>query len=105
MNSPAIVITAYNRPEGLSRLLKSVADASYDSNNVTLVISIDKSDSNKVYELADSFEWKYGQKKVIKHNEHLGLKEHILRCGDLTDQYGSIILLEDDLIVSPWFYK
>ncbi|MEM7040943.1 MAG: hypothetical protein AAF570_28525, partial [Bacteroidota bacterium] len=29
---------------------------------------------------------------------------HILKCGDLSMEFGSIILLEDDLLVSPWFY-
>ncbi len=105
MNNPAIVITAYNRPNGLSRLLKSVATAHYHTDNIPLIISIDKNDKDEVYEIADSFDWKFGEKKVIQNSEHLGLKEHFLRCGDLTSQYERIVLLEDDLIVSPWFYK
>src|SRR6185295_10157403 len=35
----------------------------------------------------------------------LGLKEHILRCGDLSQTYGAVIVLEDDLYVSPEFYQ
>lgn len=47
----------------------------------------------------------YGTKIIIKHQENLGLRKHILSCGDLTEKYGNIILLEDDLFVSPYFYN
>ena len=35
----------------------------------------------------------------------MGLRKHILACGDLSVEYGSVILLEDDLYVSPFFYE
>ncbi len=105
MISPAIVIAAYNRPSSLKRLLDSVAAGRYETNNIPLIISIDKSESHEVSSLADLFEWKHGDKRIIRYTEHLGLKEHIFRCGNLTNEYGSIIILEDDLIVSPQFYK
>jgi hypothetical protein len=100
---PAIVVSAYNRAHSLKRLLKSLSCAFYNS-NVTLVISIDKSNSDDVFEVANNFEWYNGEKIIIKHKENLGLKNHILECGNLTSIYGSIILLEDDLYVSPFFY-
>ncbi len=75
-------------------------------NDTTLIISIDNDGKNKyVFELAEKFDWKFGQKKVIYHNEHLGLKRHILNCGKYCYEYGSIIMLEDDLVVSPFFYE
>jgi hypothetical protein len=104
-NNPAIVVSAYNRSLPLYRLLQSIANAKYGEDKITLVISLDKSDNQDVYALADSFEWKQGEKKIIKHTTHLGLKEHILTCGDLTAQYNSVIILEDDLLVSPYFYE
>lgn len=105
MNRPAIVIIAYNRPDALKRLLTSVENASYpEGDKVTLVISIDKSDSDSVVRVAEEFEYTHGDKKVIVRQQRLGLREHVLLCGDLTDEYGSIIVLEDDLFVSPMFY-
>jgi uncharacterized protein Veg len=100
---PVIIVAAYNRPSSLTRLLDSLVKAIYDS-DVTLVISIDKSDSEDVVQVANNFDWNNGKKVIIKHNENLGLKKHILSCGNLTREYGSIILLEDDLYVSPFFY-
>jgi hypothetical protein len=101
--SPTIIVAAYNRTHSLKRLLTSLTKAIYDT-NVTLVISIDKSNSEDVFDVASNFDWTNGEKLIIKHDENLGLKKHILACGDLTKKYGSIILLEDDLYVSPFFY-
>ncbi len=100
----AIIISAYNRPESLKRLLNSIASAVYDDSNIPLVISVDKSDNDEVRQIAEAFEWKNGEKRLIFHDENMGLRNHILFCGDLASEYGSIILLEDDLYVSRYFY-
>jgi hypothetical protein len=101
--APAIVVVAYDRDHSLSRLLTSVSNASFDS-PADLIISIDKNDNQEVYDVAHAFNWEHGEKRVLEKNAHLGLKQHILQCGDLVEQYGSVILLEDDLFVSPYFY-
>ena len=105
----AIVVIAYNRIESLKRLLSSLENADYPEGvEVPLVISIDRQadDKNKdVYELAKDFEWHFGDKEVIYHEKNLGLKAHVLSCGDLSLRFGSVILLEDDLYVSPAFYS
>lgn len=102
---PAIIVIAYNRDACLQRLLSSLARANYPTNNITLVISIDKSDNNSVKEVAEQFNWPHGAKEVILHEQRLGLKKHVLSCGALSEKYGAVILLEDDLIVSPYFYS
>lgn len=102
---PAIVVVAYDRVRALERLLKSIADSDFSGySDVTLVISIDNSGNTGVYEAADAFSWEYGEKRVIKRKDRMGLKKHILSCGDMTEEFGSIIMLEDDLFVSPLFY-
>ncbi|MEM6265771.1 MAG: glycosyltransferase [Bacteroidota bacterium] len=104
---PAVVVVAFNRVEALKRLLSSLAKADYPDQQVPLVISIDN-DQNRnkdVVEAANSFQWTHGEKKVIYQETNLGLRAHILKCGDLTQEYGSIVLLEDDLFVSPMFYR
>ncbi len=105
MHQPAIVISAFNRPHSLQRLLSSLAQAEYLYKDIPLVISIDKSETDNVVQIAESFEWKFGVKHIVKHDAHLGLREHILYCGDLTATYGTVIILEDDLYVSPHFYS
>ena len=103
---PAIVIAAYNRPKSLSRLLQMIAASKYPNGvDIPLVISIDGGGVDSVVDVAQSFEWQCGTKEVVVHSENLGLREHILRCGDLTEKYGAIIMLEDDLGVSRFFYE
>ncbi len=105
MDKPVIVVPAYNRPGSLRRLLDSLAAADCPP-GTRLVISLDPGGENgrAVRQLAQQFHWPHGAKKVIQHTQHLGLIEHIFFCGDLTQKYGRIILLEDDLVVSPVFY-
>lgn len=102
---PVIVVVAFNRVRSLERILASLSKAIYPA-GTKLIISIDNNGKNlDVKELAEKFEWHAGEKEVAYKNEHLGLRKHILSCGDLSYQYGSVIILEDDLVVSPYFYK
>ena len=103
MNIP-IVVVAYNRKNSLFRLLNSLNEGYFESNDVELIISIDCGDNQDVYNIANDFIWKHGIKKVIYHNEKLGLQKHVLKCGDLVKKYEAIIMLEDDLYVSKFFY-
>ena len=102
--SIAIVVVAYNRDKSLERLLQSLSCA-FIGNETPLIISVDKSNNTKVAQVAKSFEWKFGKKEVVCHNENLGLRKHILGCGKLLDSYDAIIVLEDDLFVSKNFYS
>lgn len=99
----AICCIAYNRVDSLNRLLNSLSKAYYNE-SVTLIISIDKSNTDIVERYADAFEWKFGNKIVRKHEQNLGLRKHVLECGNLVNNYDAIIILEDDVTVAPSFY-
>lgn len=106
MVKATIVIAAFNRKQSLARCLQALSKAHYEDHSPRLVISIDRGSSNKdIWELAELFHWRHGPKTVLYQEEELGLKRHILACGELTRQYGPIILLEDDIFVSPFFYS
>jgi hypothetical protein len=104
--SPVIVVVAYNRPDSLKRILTSLTNAK-NIYNVKLIISIDNSEpeNDDVRQIALDYSWPFGEKQVIYQEKKLGLRKHILQCGDLTREYGSVIILEDDLFVSPYFYN
>lgn len=103
--TPAIIAIAYNRPKALLRLLTSLNKAQYHEGiSVPLIISIDKSSTDEVEKVANDFEWKHGEKIINARKENMGLKKHVLSCGDYTKIYGSIIVLEDDLYVAGDFY-
>ena len=102
----AIVVVCYNRLDGMLRTLESVKAAQYMGDDVALIVSIDKSDKQDVLCVAaNRFEWPFGPKVVRRFPERQGLRAHVLQCGDLTDNYEAVIVLEDDITVAEGFYS
>ena len=101
----AIVVVGYNRLKSITRLLNSLLEAHYPEKPVPLVISIDCSGDETLYQYVCDFNWPFGEKYVNIQKERLGLKHHIFQCGDLTRFFKAVVLLEDDLCVSPYFYE
>lgn len=104
---PAIVIVGYNRKDSLERVLRSVIHAEYFNDDITLIVSLDHSEKEE--ELVQTVEryrekWTHGILEVRTTKKRLGLRNHILKCGDITSEYGAVIILEDDIVVSPYFY-
>lgn len=105
MSSIAIIVVSYKRIDCFKRLLASLDKADYGSDKVPLIISIDKSDSTIIESEANSFEWKYGDKIINARSENMGLRRHILSCGEYLNTYDAVVILEDDLVVSKGFYS
>lgn len=101
----AIVIPCYKRIEALSTLCQSLLKAGYGGDEVTLVFSIDYAEGSQVYSFAESFQWPFGKKEIIRHPSNIGLRNNIISCGSLTEKFDAVILLEDDLEVMPSFYQ
>ncbi|HJV48210.1 MAG TPA: hypothetical protein VJ549_02945 [Geothrix sp.] len=105
MPNLAIVVIGYNRPHALSRLLDSLDRVAFDGHQVPLIISLDRSGNEEVQRVAEAFAWKHGPKTVRTFPQRLGLKKHVLACGDLTRDHEHLIVLEDDLYVSRNLYR
>ena len=101
----ALVVVGYNRPASMKRILESLNRAQYDYEEIPLVISIDYSGNEEVINEAEKFQWEHGYKHLICHEERMGLRKHIISGGDLTHEYGAVMILEDDLYVSPDYYN
>jgi hypothetical protein len=103
---PVILVVAFNRPKELANLLKSLASANYDEiDNVDLVISVDGGGDLEVINVAQEFSWDMGSKKVITLGNNIGLKRNIIESSSVVNEYDSIVVLEDDLIVGRNFYQ
>lgn len=100
----AIIVVGYNRPDCMSRLLSSLNCAVYDQ-DVPLIISLDNSGTDSVERIANEFVWKHGEKRVVTHEKRLGLKAHVLECGNRTSEFEHVVVFEDDLYVSPHFFS
>lgn len=101
----AIVIVGYNRVDGIKRLVSSLKDAHYDGQLVPLVISIDASGNEELYNYVYQVEWEHGEKYVFIQSERLGLKKHIFKCAEFVKYFKGIIMLEDDLYLSKEYYR
>ena len=102
---PAICCIGYNRSLSMQRLLDSIGCAYIPYDDVTLIVSIDESDkSDEVETVARGFVWTHGEKVIRRYEKRQGVINHTLQCGNLTNIYGAIIYLEDDIVVAPGFY-
>lgn len=100
----AVVVVGYNRLKPIQRLFSSLLRADYGGKEVPLVISIDCSNDETLYNYVRNIDWPYGNKYIRIQEKRLGLKDHILQCGDLTQYFRAIILLEDDIYVGEFYY-
>ena len=96
---PTIVVVAYNRPDKLRRLLQSLSRTLAVHDRPTkVIVSVDGGHPET---LAVARSSPIEDVEVIAQTSRKGLREHVLWCGDLCERYGAIVVLEDDLILSP----
>lgn len=108
MTKIGIVVIGYNREDSIQRLLDRLNKCFYGNNkNIPLVISLDNCGSDEVQKCAESFEWKFGKKIIRTYPKRLGLKNHILKCGDFINEFNwdASIVFEDDVYPSVGFYN
>ena len=102
----AIIAVGYNRPDSMKRLLNSICSAEYSDHTIDLIISVDRSNIyDQVVDVANCVEWTHGELIIRTFEKRQGLRQHILQCGDYTDIYDAVIVFEDDIIVSPYYFE
>lgn len=101
----AIIAIGYNRVNSMRRLINSLLCADYLNDKVDLIISIDNSGTTCVEEYAASIEWPFGNKIIKTYPKRMGLRNHILTCGDYVEGYDGVAVFEDDIFVAPTFYS
>jgi hypothetical protein len=104
-----IAVFAYNRPEHLRRSLESLAACRLaDESRLTIYCDGPKTpdEAEKVAEvrrIAASRQW-CGQVRIVHREANLGLANSVMAgTGEQCGQYGRVIVVEDDLVLSPWF--
>jgi hypothetical protein len=102
IKKPVIVVAAHNRYESIIHLLKSIYKS--DGRKCKIIISIDGGGDSRISKIENYSEFNLNIELKV-HSEILGLRRHLLYCGSLSKTYGSVIVLEDDLVVFPGFYS
>jgi hypothetical protein len=115
-----IKVLAFNRLDSLSRCLNSLSAANYGGDTVHLHIHVDHfvltneslnvidkklEESRKVLNFIDGFDWKFGNKVVHYRTDNVGLQAQWLEAWWPSSDHEFAFIVEDDLEVSPLFYK
>ena len=107
-------VLAYKRPKSLSRLLRSLKDASYDGDPIDLHIHVDApaqaADEEQVAQVrkvasVEQASWPFGTATVEEAREHRGLRDMWLQSWTPRSLSERALILEDDLEVSPQWYR
>lgn len=110
--SIVIKVLAFKRPESLRRLWLSLLAADYGGCDVPIEIVVDAArDSSEqplvsqVIALASSLEWPFGAKTMRVHEVNQGIGGQWLSAWSPASARECAFVLEDDLVVSPLFFK
>ena len=101
---PTVVVPCFRRPRALARLLRTIAGAVHPA-GTNLVISVEGDPHPAVVQIAQEFQAPNVNPEVILRDRRMGLREHLLACGDLAIERGAVIILEDDLVVDRYYYQ
>jgi glycosyltransferase involved in cell wall biosynthesis len=105
-----VIVIVFNRAQSLAKLLDSLSNADYMGDHVVVDIWIDRSTNDVIdsetYQTAVAFQFKHGE--VIVHNQtgHVGIRGQWMDTWrPAPDSKEIALILEDDLSVSPHFYR
>jgi hypothetical protein len=109
MRHAPIALFTYNRPDHTRRVLESLA-LNEDSENSELFIFCDAPKKaehadgvEQVKQVARSRAW-CGKVHIIEREKNMGCANSIINgVTDLCGQYGRVIVIEDDLVLTPYF--
>jgi len=109
MNLSPVIIFAYNRLDHIQKTINSLLN-NVLSNQSDVFIYSDEAKSqieyNNVFEVRKYLQNVQGFKsiKIVERNENYGLSKNIIEgVTEIINRYGKVIVLEDDLITSPYF--
>ena len=104
-----IAFFAYNRPEHTRQALETLCKCDGALESELFIYcdgpkrAIDEKAVKQVREIVKSYNW-CGAVQVVEHDVNLGLANSIIHgVSEIVNRYGRIIVLEDDLVLSPQF--
>ncbi|MCT7983612.1 hypothetical protein NG796_09910 [Laspinema sp. A4] len=111
LNLAPIAFFAYKRPEHTLKALTSLSQCKLAQQSILYIFcdaakfTQDREPVQQVREVVRSQQW-CGKVEIIYRESNFGLAQSIISATtSLCKQHGRVIVLEDDLIVSPYFLK
>ncbi|KAL4231390.1 hypothetical protein ACF0H5_008969 [Mactra antiquata] len=106
-----IICMVLNRAESMLRLLNSLNEADYEGDKVITNVWIDRYENGSfdshTFNTVSQFNFRHGTYIVNLHEQHVGLYGQWLTTFDVTKStpFDIVVFFEDDVTVSPHFYK
>jgi len=111
MNLAPIVLFVYDRPDHVKQTVEALKKNELALNSELFIYSDaakNKNGEDKVIKVRQYIKNLDGFKKVtiFERNKNLGLASSIINgVTKIVNDYGKVIVLEDDLVTSPFFLK
>src|SRR5690554_4203409 len=109
MDLAPILLFTYNRPSHTSQTLEALLNNKLSRESELFIFSDgyinneDKRDVLKVRKLIHSVDG-FKNIHIIEHTQNYGLAKNIIQgVTQIVNSYEKVIVLEDDLVTSPWF--
>ena len=109
MTKAPIAFFAYNRPNHIEKALESLSQCEGAVDSELFIFcdgpkkSLDKEAVEEVRSIAKRKQW-CGKVHVIERDENMGLANSVISgVTEVVNRYGRVIVVEDDLILSPQF--
>jgi len=99
-----IHVIANNRKKSLMRLLCSLEQASYEGDVVSLHLFLEANQSPEMMQYVSTYHWMHGPLQVHVRHTRGGLINAVVESWYPTSPTECVVLLEDDIEVSPLFY-
>ncbi|KAL8193235.1 hypothetical protein R6Q57_026816 [Mikania cordata] len=100
----SVNIITQNRVNSLTRLLKSLKDAYYLGDEVSISFNMDSRVDEPTLKLVNTFDWPHGPKTLRRRIIQGGLIRAVSESWYPTSDDDFGLLLEDDIEVSPYYY-
>jgi hypothetical protein len=111
MTLAPIALFVYKRPDHTRRTLEALAECELASQSKLFIFSdgpktiADEAGVAEVRRLARSRAW-CGEVEVVEQERNRGLANSVIAgVTELCEKFGRVIVMEDDLVVSPYFLK
>ena len=105
-----IIILARDRPNSIRRLLLSLSEADYGEERGDLTVLLDRGRTGafdiEVLKVLNKFSWNFGNFAVILQQQYTGALQHWMLAWNITcSQEYQALILEDNVVLSPYFYR
>ncbi len=111
MQLAPIILFVYNRPDHTKRTVESLLKNDFAQQSDLIIYSDAAKNNNSEKAVADVRDYIKSIKgfrslRVIEHDKNMGLADSIISgVTESVGRYGKVIVLEDDMVSSPYFIK